>query len=200
MNQLPKQIIAISMSFFILVIIFYGSYLPHKKSKAFINSLNKLKTTQIQNFNQLDDIISSSLKINSPFGQEELIRQFLGIFGGFIGQNNSPEVINALIKYIEAYANPILEKGKGLSFNQVLYLATRLYITAYEKTKDDKYLNDAKKYAELSYSLGPKRPQALYSLLDVYLLENNTEKAKEIASQILTYWPEDENIKDIIKF
>jgi len=196
MNQLPKQIIAISASFFILVMIFYGSYLPYKKSKTFIDSLNQLKTTQIKSFEQLDNIVSSSLKINSPIGQEELIRQFLGIFTGFISQNQNPEVIDVLVKYIKTYSDPILNRGKGLSFNQDLYLAIRLYLTAYEKTKDQKYLDEAKKYAELSYSLGPKRPQVLYSLFDIYRLENNIEKAKEIGNQILTYWPDDASVKE----
>jgi len=196
MNQLPKQIIAISVSFFILVMIFYGSYLPYKKSKTFIDSLNQLKTTQIKSFEQLDNIVSSSLKINSPIGQEELVRQFLGIFTGFISQNENPEVIDVLVKYIKTYSDPILNRGKGLSFNQDLYLAIRLYLTAYEKTKDQKYLDEAKKYAELSYSLGPKRPQVLYSLFDIYRLENNMEKAKEIGNQILNYWPDDENVKE----
>jgi len=195
MNQLPKQIIAISASFFILVMIFYGSYLPYKKSKTFIDSLNQLKTTQIKSFEQLDNIVSSSLKINSPIGQEELVRQFLGIFTGFISQNQNPEVIDVLVKYIKTYSDPILNRGKGLSFNQDLYLATNLYLNAYEKTKDQKYLDEAKKYAELSYSLGPKRPQVLYSLFDIYRLENNMEKAKEIGKQILNYWPDDENVK-----
>jgi tetratricopeptide (TPR) repeat protein len=195
MNQLPKQIIAISASFFILVMIFYGSYLPYKKSKTFISSLNTLSRTQIQNFEQFDKIVSSSLKINAPFGQEELIRQFLGIFPQFIIQNENPQVIDTLIKYIETQASPILDRGRGLSFNQDLYLATRLYLTAYEKTQDKKYLDQAKKYAELSYSLGPKRPQALYSLFNIYLLENNIEKAKEIGEKILTYWPEEESIR-----
>ena len=195
MNQLPKQIIAISASFFILVMIFYGSYLPYKKSKTFIDSLNQLKTTQIKSFEQLDNIVSSSLKINSPIGQEELVRQFLGIFTGFISQNENPEVIDVLVKYIKTYSDPILNRGKGLSFNQDLYLAIRLYLTAYEKTKDQKYLDEAKKYAELSYFLGPKRPQVLYSLFDIYRLENNIEKAKEIGNQILTSWPDDENMK-----
>jgi len=197
MNQLPKQIIAISTSFFILVMIFYGSYLPYKKSKTFISSLNQLKTTQIKSFDEFDKIISSSLKINSPIGQEELIRQFLSIFPGFINQNENPEVIDVLVKYIKTYADPILNRGKGLSFNQDLYLATNLYLTAYQKTKDKKYLDEAKKYAELSYSLGPKRPQALYILFDIYRLENNIEKAKEIGAQILTYWPEDESVKEV---
>jgi hypothetical protein len=195
MNQLPKQIIAISASFFILVMIFYGSYLPYKKSKTFIDSLNQLKTTQIKSFEQFDNIVSSSLKINSPIGQEELVRQFLGIFPGFISQNENSEVIDVLVKYIKTYSDPILNRGKGLSFNQDLYLVTNLYLSAYQKTKDKKYLNEAKKYAELSYSLGPKRPQVLYSLFDIYRLENNMEKAKEIGNQILTYWPDDENVK-----
>ena len=196
MNQLSKQIIAISISFFVLVMVFYGSYLPYKKSKTFISSLNALGAGQIRSFEQLDKIVSSSLKINSPIGQEELIRQFLGVFAGFINQSDSPEVIDILVKYIESYANPILQKGKGLSFNQDLYLAIRFYLTAYEKTKDQKYLDKAKQYAELSYSLGSKRPQALYSLFDIYRLENNIEKAKEIGNQILTYWLDDENVKE----
>jgi tetratricopeptide (TPR) repeat protein len=195
MNQLPKQIIAISVSFFILVMIFYGSYLPYKKSKTFISSLGRLRVGMIRDFNQLDKVVSSPLKINSPIGQEELIRQFLEIFSNLINQNKDPEVVGVLVKYIEAYANPILNKGKGLSFNQDLYLTIKLYLTAYEKTQDKKYLDQAKKYAELSYFLGPKRPQALYFLFDVYRLENNIEKAKKIGEEILTYWPEDEIVR-----
>jgi len=197
MNQLPKQIIAISTSFFILVMIFYGSYLPYKKSKTFISSLNALRSEQIRSFEQLDKIISSSLKINSPIGQEELVRQFLGIFSEFIIQNKDPEVIDALLKYIKIYSDPILNRGKGLSFNQNLYLATNLYLTTYQQTKNNQYLKEAKKYIELSYSLGPKRPQALYPLFDIYRLEDNIEKAKEIGNQILTYWPDDESLKEV---
>jgi hypothetical protein len=197
MNSSLKQIIAISVSIFILIMIYYGSYLPYQKSSAFISAMNNLRSGKIKTINDFFETISVPLKMKSPVGQEEIVRQLMNYISGIISQNNNPEITKALMDYINQYADPLLERGKGLSFNQDLYLAGILNLTAYNQTNDATYLDKALNYFELSYSLGPRRPQALFGLFDVCQIKKDKECIKKYGSEILTYWPNAEDVRKI---
>lgn len=199
MNPLLKQIIAVFISVFILFMIIYGSYLPYRKSQSFILAMRTLQSGKINTLEDFFNIVSNPLEMKSPIGQEEIVRQFITYFSGLISQNNNVEITKLLMDYIKKYYEPIVERGKGLSFNQQLYLTGMLNLNAYTQTGDEKYLKDARKYFEFSYNLGPKRPQAIYGLLNVCKLEKNKECIKDLAEKILTYWPEDKDIQKILE-
>lgn len=198
MNLLTKQIIVIGFCIFILIMIFYGNYLPLKKSEAFIEAMNLMRSDRVKTLNDFFNVLSRPLNIKSPFGQEELVRQLTNYASGIIYQNNNSELINMLMDYVNSYLNSILERGRGLSFNQDLYLAGRLNLIAYQNTKNEEYLKKAEEIFNLSYKLGPRRPQALYGLLDICQIKEDRECVKKIGSEILNYWPEAEDIKEIL--
>ncbi|MGC8776168.1 MAG: hypothetical protein ACP5QN_02570 [Minisyncoccia bacterium] len=195
MNSLPKKIIAISASIFVLTMVYYGSYLPYEKSKSFILAMNTLRGGSVKTLDDFFKVISVPLEMKSPIGQEEIVRQFTSYITGIIAQNNNPEIISLLIDYLNKYLEPILGRGKGLSFNQDLYLAGVLNLNAYNQTNDEKYLNNARKYFEFSYSLGPKRPQALFGLFDICRIKQDKECVKKYGDEILKYWPNDTEVK-----
>ena len=63
------------------------------------------------------------------------------------------------------------------------------------KTKEVKYLSAAHDYFEQGLLLGPKRPQFLYGMFDVYRIEGNIAGVQAVAQQILAQWPRDERVK-----
>ena len=57
----------------------------------------------------------------------------------------------------------------------------------------------AEKYFTESYELGPKRPQALFGLFDVYRAKGDVQKVTEISNQILEQWPTEERTRQAVK-
>lgn len=191
-----KKVIALAISLAMLFIIYYGTYLPLRKSYLFIFTMNSLnQTASIEEFKSR---ISTPLDAPSPYGQEELVRQVGTVISNVIRQEQAPaEIVNDLVSFLRGYYAPIINKGNGTSFNQNLYLLGTLNEIAFIKTGNPQYLEEAKSYILRSYELGPKRPQALYGLLDVYRLEGNWDKAKKVSEEILTYWPNDEKVQGV---
>lgn len=192
-NTLIKKIIGVLAVAFILSVAFYGTFLPMRKSQLFIQTMKNLKSAK--SLTELEDAISVPLDATSPIGQEELVRNSTNIFLNLVQQNDRPEVIAELINYAEKYYNPIIERGRGMSFEQNLYLLGALNESAFIKTRDPKYLAASKRYYLQGLELGPKRPQFLYGMFDVYRTEGNIEGAKKIADQLLSQWPDDERAK-----
>ncbi|MDW8280001.1 MAG: hypothetical protein RMK17_02485 [bacterium] len=199
MNPLPKQIISIIGFIFILLMIFYGSILPYQKSKIFINGMSLLQSGRIRNVNDFEKTILDIFKAKSPIGQEEIIRHFGSYFISLISQNKNKDFTNYLMDLIRPYYEQILNRGKGLSFNQDLYIFGNLNLVAYDQTKESKYLEEAEKYFMISYNLGSKRPQALYGLFDVCRFKNDMECMKKIGEEILSYWPNETEIKKFLE-
>ena len=85
-----------------------------------------------------------------------------------------------------------------MSFEQDLFIVGTMNEIAYLKTQDQKYLEGAQRYFEEGHELGPERPQFLYSLLDVYRLKKDIPRAIEVAQKILTLWPNDERLKNML--
>jgi hypothetical protein len=85
-----------------------------------------------------------------------------------------------------------------MSFGQNLYLLGALNEVALVKTRDPKYLVAAKRYFLMGLERGPKRPQFLYGMFDVYRAEGDVVKTQEIANQILAQWPTDERTRQAL--
>ncbi len=196
MNKSARQIIAVSLSIAVLIVAYFGSYLPMVKSLTFISTMRQ--SGGVRTVQDLEQLFSVPLDYPSPIGQEELVRNLASTIAGTLGNISDPAVIKELVRYVESYYKPIIDRGKGMSFGQNLYLLGLINETAYLKTNDKKYLDAASAYFKKAYELGPKRPQSLYGLLDVYKAEGNIEAFKKIADQLLSQWPNDERSKAII--
>ena len=85
-----------------------------------------------------------------------------------------------------------------MSFGQDVYILGMINEIAFLKTKEPKYLQAAEKYFKMGQTLGPKRPQTLYGLLDVYRMSGNIDAFKKIADQVLSQWPDDARTSNLV--
>jgi len=190
MNPALKKVIATISSLLILWIAYVGSYVPFKKSSLFIGAVKDLSV--IRYWEDFVQIIGVPLSYASPIGQEELVRNTGSIVLNVIrgGGKDNPELVAKGIDFMEAQYEPILKRGKGMSFTQNLFVMGSLNETAYAQTVDKKYLQAAEKYMTWGLELSPNRPQFLFGLLNVSLAQGNNERAMEIQKKILELWPE----------
>ncbi len=189
MSNTSKKIISVLVAAFVLSVTFYGSFLPMRKAQIFINTMQNLRS--LRSVADFENALAEPLDAPSPIGQEELVRNTTNIILGLVQQNDKPEIVSELVDYVEKYYRPIIERGRGMSFEQNLYLLGALHEAAFIKTKNPAQLQAAKNYYLKGLELGPKRPQFLYGMFDVYRTEGNVEAAKAIAAQILSQWPDD---------
>jgi hypothetical protein len=82
-----------------------------------------------------------------------------------------------------------------MSFEQDMYVMGAMNEFAFVKTKDVKYLNAADYYYSKGLELGPKRPQFLYGMFDIYRIVGDVNNAEKIAGQILSQWPGDDKTR-----
>lgn len=199
MNEQNKKIIAAAASIVIVILLYYGTFLPFRKSQVFISTMRSLG--EAKNLDELTTKISVPLDYPSPYGQEELVRQVASLVTNIVSQSNTtPPLIDTLIRdFLNPYYDPIINKGRGMSFNQNLYVLGSLNEIAFIRTNEASYLEAAEKYFTESYKLGPKRPQALFGLFDVYRAKGDVVKVTEISNQILSQWPKEERTRQAVK-
>lgn len=193
MNILLKKTIVVAGIAFLGAIGYYGSILPLQKSQTFIVSLRRLDS--VQSVAEFKALMSPVFDIPSPIGQEELVRNTANSILGTIQRTENPDVISQLMQYVEGYYKPIMDRGTGMSFGQNLYILGTLNEFAFLRTKNPTYLAAAKSYYSKGLELGPKRPQFLYGMFDVYRMEGDVEGVRRIAAEVLSYWPDDARVK-----
>lgn len=184
-----KKLIGILISVLILLVAYFGAFLPLRKSQIFIETLRSINSAR--SLADLQKMMSVPLDYYSPVGQEELVRNTANTMLGVVQQNSDPQIIANVVDYIESYYKPIVARGHGMSFEQNLYLLGAINEMAFTKTSQLRYLQDAHKYYSEGLALGPKRPQTLYGMFDVYRIEGNVEGATGVAQQIMKQWPTD---------
>ncbi len=188
-----KITIAVVISAIVIGVSFYGTYLPLRKSQVFINTLESFSTTPVSSIKDLEDRVAVPFDYSAPIGQEELVRNFAGNVLQF-AQQADPTSTAELISFLNIYFKPILDRGKGMSFGQDLYLAGAINDVAYSRTGNPVFLADAFKYYLEGKALGPNRPQILYGLFDVYRAAGDVTNTKAIAQTILQNWPNDPRV------
>jgi len=196
-NKTARQIIAVLASVFLVWLIYFGSYLPRQKSKAFIVSLQSMG--QLRSVEEVQQSFDIPFSIASPIGQEEAVRHFSSVILSTI-QRFGPEQASTsmqLANYVTESFQPIMQRERGMSFNQNLYVLGSLNEVIFIQSKDPKYLLEAKAYYLKGHELSPNRPQFLYGLFDIYRIEKNIPKVIEVSDQILALWPNDEKTKTL---
>jgi hypothetical protein len=198
MQSTTKQIIAAIVTIFLLFVAVYGSYMPMRKAETFISTLQGLQVTPPTSLNDLETRVSVPLDYPSPIGQEELVRNLANSVLGFVQNNPEPSSTAGLINFLGTYYNPIISRGKGMSFGQDLYILGVINEIAFTKTGDPTYLAAAKQYYSEGNALGPNRPQSLYGLFDVYRFAGDASDAETTAQRILTNWPSDTSVQQAL--
>ena len=195
MQSTTKQIIAAIVTAFVLFLAVYGSYLPMRKAEMFIGALQGMQTTPVTSLGDLESRVSPALDAPSPIGQEELVRNFANSVLGFVQNNTNPSSTMELMSFLNSYYGPILQRGKGMSFGQDMYLMGAINEVAFVKTGNPSYLGASKQYYQEGSALAPNRPQTLYGLFDVYRFANDVPDAVSTAQRILVNWPTDTNVQ-----
>jgi len=188
MNPMSKKIIAVACAIASLSLTYYGTYLPLRKAQMFIATLQGLQTTPPTSLSDLETRLSIPLDYPSPIGQEELVRNTANSVLNFVQQSPDATSTDALVSFLMDYYNPILSRGKGMSFGQDLYLVGAINEIAFSKTGQTNFLSTAQQYYEEGETLGSNRPQPLYGLFDVYRAEGNVASTTAVADKILSNW------------
>jgi len=167
-----------------------------RKAEGVIATLQSLQTTPATSLQDLENRVSGPLNYASPIGQEELVRNLANSVLSFVQQQSGNTTSTAdLIGFLNSYYNPILDRGKGMSFGQDLYLEGAVNEIAFVQTGDPTYLTAARKWYQEGEDLGPNRPQPLYGLFDVYRAAGDASDTISIAQKILSNWPSDTRIE-----
>lgn len=195
MSPVLKKSIAVAFAVLILFTAYYGSYLPMEKSVTFIEAMQDARN--IKTILDFEKIFSVPLDYPSPIGQEEFVRSIANTVVGNLNYIADPRGVDELVRYIEGYFGPIVSRNKGMSFGQDLYMLGALNELAFVKTRRPSYLSAAEQYFKEAVALGPKRPQGLYGLFDVYRLKGDVAGSQAVGEQILQQWPDDEKILQV---
>lgn len=198
MSQHFKQIIVSLLVALIVIVGYFGNFLPLRKSTAYISALHNLG--QYQSVGEFEQAFSGVLDYYSPIGQEELTKNTISIILSFLQRSKQPEaVVDELVRYIESYAKPIIDRGPNPNLGQLMYLLGTLNLAAFYQTNNEKYIQTAESYYKKGLTISPRRPQYLYGLLEIYQAKNDYKKSEEIAKQILSFWPEDKKVENLLK-
>ena len=172
-----------------LLSIWFGSVLPWRKARSYIQAIQSLST--VKSVGEFEDAFNKSLLLASPVGQEEIVK-FMGsdVIGNLVAQDNPEGISRTLVSFIEPH----------LFADDVMHLlaGANLYSMLWQKYQREEDFTKAEHYYRAALALGPKLPPVLYGLLNLYTLDNNKEKAAQIAQTILKYWPDDSNIQGLI--
>jgi hypothetical protein len=198
MDRTVKGTIAVVLCAIIVAVAAYGSYLPLRKAQTFIATLQSLQRSPVSSIAELETRLSPPLDYPSPIGQEEIVRNMANSVLSFVQRSQDASTTAALVGFLNTYFDPILERGKGMSFGQDVYLEGAINEISFSGTGDPRYLAAAEHYYSEAHELGPNRPQALYGLFDIYRAEGDVTNTKMIANQIIANWPEDMQIRQAV--
>jgi tetratricopeptide (TPR) repeat protein len=198
MSKFSKQVIAIVAIVLLVVVLYIGTYLPYRKGVSYITALGQ--APQATSLSEFGHVFAVSLDLPSPVGQEELVRSFVNTMSSVIASNakDVPGLGDSALQLVDHYAQPLLDRGRGLSFAQLLYVSGAAYETAYSATGNTAYSDKARMYYERGLELSPDRPQFLYPLLEDYRARGDKDKARELAERILSIWPDDAQTRALL--
>ncbi len=190
-----KQLTAIIIVILVLGVSYLGSYRPMRKAEGFISTLQSLQTNPATSLQDLETRVSGPLDYYAPIGQEELVRNLANSVLAFVQQQgNNATSTAALVGFLNNYYDPILNRGKGMSFGQDLYLEGAVNEIAFAGTGNPTYLAASEHWYQEGQMLGPNRPQPLYGLFDVYRAAGDVSDTISVAQKILMNWPSDTRI------
>jgi len=189
-NEILKTFLLVGLIIASVLAIIFGSYLPLRKSQLYIDALSLIQS--VKTIQEFEGNFDKSLKYYSPVGDEEVIKFLANTILQITSGQKQPEAVDKMLtNYIEPY----------LFNNEVRHLlaGSQLHQALLSKYKNMEDLQKMDSYLQAAYAIGPKLPPVLYSLLDVYRMEGDNAKAKQIGEIILGYWPDDKTISDIVK-
>lgn len=184
-----KQSIIVILIVFALFLIYFGAYLPFARGRAYVTALRAAQS--INSLNEFKALFDRPLNFYSPVGDEE-VAKFLSIdILKTITQARPEELNRALVEYIEPY---MLKNN----VRHLIILGQMYSVLWREYGHNEDYLK-SEAYQRQAFEIGPNLPPVLYGLLDIYQASGDDVKLKEIVSDIVKYWPEDEGVQKVLQ-
>ncbi|MEK7634579.1 MAG: hypothetical protein AAB396_01685, partial [Patescibacteria group bacterium] len=198
-NNDIKIIAAFIITILILVLFYFGAYLPLRKSQIHINAVLNLQNGKVRTLDDMNNLFNSVLNFYSPVGQDETTQYYLGILLNIINQQSNKDVIDVLARQAENQMEPILKAGKGFNFNQNLYTLGSIYKITALKSRDLGYYQKAVNIFNNGLKYSPNRLIFLMGLFDIYSANtDDKEKALETGKTILKYYPNEKRVEEYL--
>lgn len=192
-----KKAIALIATVTLLYVAYIGSYLPMRKSQAYIATLRNMGN--IRSIDEFKSAFQAVFDIRSPIGQEELVRNMASTVVSIISNPQvNPAIVEPLVQFTEDSFRPIIASDRGMSFSQNLYVLANIHQAAFLRTNDARHLAAARIYYEWGEKRGPERPQFLYGLLDIYRMQGDADSVKRVSDKILSLWPDDDSVREAV--
>ncbi len=183
----------------ILVLFYFGAYLPLRKSQMHINAVLSLQSGKVRTLDDINNLFGSVLNFYSPVGQDETTQYYLGILLSIINQQSNKDIIDILARQAENQMEPILKAGKGFNFSQNLYTLGSIYKITALKSRDLGYYKKAVDIFNEGLKYSPNRLIFLRGLFDIYSANaDDKEKALEIGKTILKYFPNEKKVVEYL--
>ena len=184
-----KQTIIIILAVLAFISAYFGAYLPFARGRAYVAALRAAQS--IRSLNEFEALFDRPLNFYSPVGDEE-IAKFLGMdILNTITQVRPEELNRVLVEYIE----PHMLKN---NVRHLIILGQMYSVLWREYGHKEDYMK-SEVYQRKALEIGPNLPPVLYGLLDIYQASGDDVKLKEIASEIVKYWPEDEGVQNVLQ-
>lgn len=198
MSSLLRQILAVLGVVFLAAALYIGTYLPYRKGASYIEALSRAQ--QARTIGEFLTTFAKPLDHPSPVGQEELVRNLGNTIGDVILGNGTrdPSIIEPALAFFDHYAQPLLDRDKGLSFMQLLLVNGSVHEAAYSVTGIEHYSEEARGYFERGLAMSPNRPEFLYALFSDAQMRGDTAAIRARGEQILSVWPDDAKVRQAL--
>lgn len=190
-----KKIIIFIVIVMVALSIYFGSYLPLKKSQLWISVYRH--TPQMQSFEDFKEVFNQPLDFYSPIGRSEELKFFTNEVLTLLKRNPSEPVARQLINYIEEKYQIFFANPDDRNFTKSFVSLGNIYRLLWSMYGQAEDFEKAEYYYQEGLKLSPGRPQFLYSLFDLYISGGDIVRAKEIGDEILEHWPQDSAFKSI---
>ena len=194
-----KQVIVVVAAGFIVYILYFGSFLPIRKSQKYIRA----RQTQITSLAQFDALYDGVLSYTSPVGQDEIVSNYVSMLTEIIAEEKRKEspnetLIRHLVGKAEEWGEPIIERGVGFNFSQFIFNMANIYQEAMFAVPDRTYYQKGVELYRLGLKYSPDRQLFLYSLFDMYRFRGDNENARKIGERIVEVY-KDERVKQVVQ-
>ncbi len=189
MKTLHKAIIGV-LFFLSLLSVYYGAYRPFVKSQMYLRA--QRAAASLDNVEGIKSEFGRMFNYASPIGDEETVKFFLEYVQSLIFNEKVPET--ALLELIIYAEERINEKD-------VIHLVQmgNAYDAFWRRTENEEYFMKAELYYKNVLALGPRLPQGLYGLFNLYGAAGMENELRDIIQRILAIWPEDRRVSEVLE-
>lgn len=199
MLALHKKLIAGATMVVIGISLYFGTYLPYRASRAFIDALGQ--AGYARSLDEFLGLFAPVFKVPAPAGHEEIARNLANTLVSIIQQNGrgNTALVERSLAALDEYLGPTVARGRGFSYGQVIYVLGSAQDAAFGATGNVAYSDRAQEYYRTGLKLSPNRPQFLYALFASHQSRGQREQMRAVGAQILELWPDDQQVDQALR-